>query len=155
MPVQLVRPYWVDNPDATKVRIALGGVVFLSLCTTGVSVAFNFLGRDFFNALSSKDEATFYSQLVKYLAGFAIGIPVFVFRDYFTVRAHRLSMFQKRGKLQSRTCVGAAQPPFKLLQSYTAQQLSGPDCDAQSPRHHITLTTAACRASCRCDGESG
>lgn len=84
--VQLVKPYWVDNPDANKVRLALGGVVVLSLCTTGVSVVFNFLGRDFFNALSNKDEATFYGQLAKYLGGFAVGIPVFVFRDYFTVR---------------------------------------------------------------------
>jgi ABC-type uncharacterized transport system fused permease/ATPase subunit len=59
--------------------------VVLSLMTTGVSVVFSFLGRDFFNALSSKNEAEFYSQLVKYLAGFAVGIPVFVFRDYFLV----------------------------------------------------------------------
>ena len=58
----------------------------LSLMTTGVSVVFSFLGRDFFNALSSKQETEFYQQLVKYLCGFAVGIPVFVFRDYFLVR---------------------------------------------------------------------
>ena len=58
----------------------------LTLLTTGVSVAFNFLGRDFFNALSAKDEAAFYQKLAQYLAGFAVGIPVFVFRDYFVVR---------------------------------------------------------------------
>lgn len=85
--VQLAKPYWVDNPDRRKPRLALAGVVVLSLATTGVSVAFNFLGRDFFNALSAKQEAEFYTQLAKYLAGFAIGIPVFVFRDYFVVRS--------------------------------------------------------------------
>eukprot|EP00892_Ulva_mutabilis_P009083 jgi/Ulvmu1/6547/UM003_0181.1 len=80
---RLARPFWIDNPERKQPLLALGGVVVLSLMTTGVSVVFNFLGRDFFNALSNKDEATFYVQLGKYLTGFAIGIPVFVFRDYF------------------------------------------------------------------------
>ncbi|KXZ47018.1 hypothetical protein GPECTOR_38g255 [Gonium pectorale] len=44
---------------------------------------FNFLGRDFFTALSEKDEAQFQIQLIKYLAGFALGIPVFVFKSYY------------------------------------------------------------------------
>lgn len=83
--MQLARPFWIDNPERRQPLLALGGVVVLSLMTTGVSVVFNFLGRDFFNALSAKDEATFYVQLGKYLSGFAIGIPVFVFRDYFLV----------------------------------------------------------------------
>lgn len=84
--MQLARPFWIDNPDRKQPLFALGGVVVLSLLTTGVSVVFSFLGRDFFNALSSKNEAEFYQQLVKYLCGFAVGIPVFVFRDYFLVR---------------------------------------------------------------------
>ena len=83
--MQLARPFWIDNPDRKQPLTALGGVVVLSLMTTGVSVVFSFLGRDFFNALSSKNEVEFYQQLVKYLCGFAVGIPVFVFRDYFLV----------------------------------------------------------------------
>lgn len=84
--MQLVKPYWVENPEARSPQLALAGVVALSLLTTGVSVGFNFLGRDFFNALSAKDATGFYTQLTRYLGGFAVGIPVFVFRDYFTVR---------------------------------------------------------------------
>ena len=49
-------------------------------------MVFNFLGRDFFNALSEKDVDGFYMQLVKYLGGFAVGIPVFVFKGYYQVR---------------------------------------------------------------------
>lgn len=71
-----------------------GGVVSLPLpllpctCACGTcSVVFNFLGRDFFTALSDKDEVAFKYQLMKYLAGFALGIPVFVFKSYFQVRA--------------------------------------------------------------------
>lgn len=44
------------------------------------SVLFNFLGRDFFNALSAKDEVEFYQMLVKWVAALFLGIPVYVFR---------------------------------------------------------------------------
>jgi len=37
------------------------------------SVTFNYLGRDFFNALSEKDVDGFKLQLVKYLIGFCFG----------------------------------------------------------------------------------
>lgn len=50
------------------------------------SVTFNFLGRDFFNALSEKDVELFHLQLLKYMGGFVVGIPVFVFKGYFQVR---------------------------------------------------------------------
>lgn len=49
------------------------------------SVVFNFLGRDFYNALSERDVAGFQVMIVKYLAGFVLGIPVFVFSDYYQV----------------------------------------------------------------------
>lgn len=50
------------------------------------SVLFNFLGRDFFTALSNKDQAKFTEMLIKWLCALVAGIPVFVFRDYYQVR---------------------------------------------------------------------
>lgn len=47
------------------------------------SVLFNFLARDFFNALSSKDVEHFYQMLYKWVGALFLGIPVFVMRDYF------------------------------------------------------------------------
>lgn len=47
---------------------------------------FNFLGRDFFNALSEKDPDAFMHQIVLYLGAFVVGIPVFVFKSYYQVR---------------------------------------------------------------------
>jgi ABC-type uncharacterized transport system fused permease/ATPase subunit len=64
----------------------------LLLGPTACSVVFNFLGRDFFTALSEKNETAFYSQLVKYLGGFALGIPVFVVKSYFQVRVRARCM---------------------------------------------------------------
>lgn len=44
------------------------------------SVLFNFLGRDFFNALSAKDQEQFTQMLFKWLGAICLGIPVYVLR---------------------------------------------------------------------------
>ena len=54
------------------------------------SVLFNFLGRDFFNALSQKDAERFTQMLFKWLGGIALGVPVFVYRDYLQVSCVKL-----------------------------------------------------------------
>jgi ABC-type uncharacterized transport system fused permease/ATPase subunit len=46
-------PYW-SSEDKFQARLRLGGVFVLTLATTGISVLFNFLGRDFYNALASE-----------------------------------------------------------------------------------------------------
>ncbi|XVF44357.1 hypothetical protein PTKIN_Ptkin02bG0113900 [Pterospermum kingtungense] len=74
-------PYWFSD-DKVQARLQLAGVFTLTLATTGISVGFNFLGRDFYNALANKDQEQFTKQLVYYLCGFAVGIPFFVLRDY-------------------------------------------------------------------------
>ncbi|XP_023737010.1 ABC transporter D family member 2, chloroplastic [Lactuca sativa] len=78
---KVAAPYWYSD-DKVQARIQLASVFALTLGTTGISVGFNFLGRDFYNALSNKDQAQFTTQLTYYLAAFAGGIPIFVLRDY-------------------------------------------------------------------------
>lgn len=50
---KVAAPYW-SSEDKVKARFWLVGVFALTLATTGISVGFNFLGRDFYNALASK-----------------------------------------------------------------------------------------------------
>ena len=50
---KVAAPYW-SSDDKDQARLRLGGVFALTLATTGISVGFNFLGRDFYNALASK-----------------------------------------------------------------------------------------------------
>ncbi|GLJ16799.1 hypothetical protein SUGI_0289400 [Cryptomeria japonica] len=78
---KVAAPYWTSD-DKVQARLRLGSVFALTLATTGISVGFNFLGRDFYNALASKDQEQFTKQLLYYLGAFAGGIPVFVLRDY-------------------------------------------------------------------------
>ncbi|KAI3996995.1 hypothetical protein MKX01_021271 [Papaver californicum] len=78
---KVASPYWFSD-DKVEARLRLASVFALTLATTGISVGFNFLGRDFYNALANKDQEQFTKQLMYYLAAFAGGIPVFVLRDY-------------------------------------------------------------------------
>ncbi|KAI3414936.1 uncharacterized protein J3R85_015742 [Psidium guajava] len=78
---KVAAPYWWSE-DRTQARLQLAAVFALTLGTTGISVGFNFLGRDFYNALANKDAEQFTKQLLYYLGGFACGIPFFVLRDY-------------------------------------------------------------------------
>ena len=80
------RPYFASNREA---QLRLASVLLLSLAGTGVSVGFTFLGRDLFSALSEKDAAGFTRKLALYPFAYAVGIPVFVYRDFF---ASRLSL---------------------------------------------------------------
>ena len=83
---QLAKPYWTDAETGPSARWKLATVVGLTLATTGVSVLFNFLGRDFFNALSEKDAARFTQMLFKWLGAIGAGVPVFVLRDWLQSR---------------------------------------------------------------------
>ncbi|EEF47966.1 peroxisomal membrane protein, putative [Ricinus communis] len=78
---KVAAPYWFSD-DKVQARLQLAAVFALTLATTGISVGFNFLGRDFYNALANKDQDQFTKQLLYYLGGFAGGIPFFVLRDY-------------------------------------------------------------------------
>jgi hypothetical protein len=48
---KVAAPYWWSE-DKVQARLQLAAVFALTLATTGISVGFNFLGRDFYNALA-------------------------------------------------------------------------------------------------------
>lgn len=50
---KVAAPYW-SSDDKIQARLRLATVFVLTLGTTGISVGFNFLGRDFYNALASE-----------------------------------------------------------------------------------------------------
>ena len=86
--IDLAAPYWrkESNPDARSAQLQLAALVVATLLTTGISVGFSYLGRDFFNYLSQKDVEGFWRQLKIYLVAIPCGIPVFVFRDFYSAK---------------------------------------------------------------------
>lgn len=68
-------PYYRESQAG---RTLFLGMIVLTLMNSGVSVAFSYISKDFWNALSSKDSAEFYSMMVKFGGALVVGAPVAV-----------------------------------------------------------------------------
>jgi putative ATP-binding cassette transporter len=51
-------------------------MIGMTLLNSGVSVAFSYLGKDFWNALIAKNDVDFYNVLYKYVGALLLGAPV-------------------------------------------------------------------------------
>ena len=70
---QMAFPYFEESKAG---RWLFAGMIGLTLCNSGVSVAFSYLGKDFWNALSSKNTVEFYNVLTKYVGALLVGAPI-------------------------------------------------------------------------------
>lgn len=68
-------PFFKDDKTA---RNSLIGVVALTLLNSGVSVAFSYISRDFYNALNTRNEAVFYEKIELFFAALLIAVPISV-----------------------------------------------------------------------------
>ena len=69
-------PYYQESQPGRRLFY---GMILLTLINSGVSVAFSYISKDFWNALSAKDSQEFYSMMVKFGAALVVGAPVAVF----------------------------------------------------------------------------
>ena len=76
---QMAAPYFQESIAS---RWLLVSVLVLTLASSGISVAFSYLGRDFWNALSDKNVEQFYQILLKYVGALAIGAPISTLYTY-------------------------------------------------------------------------
>lgn len=72
-------PYFTESK---KGRWLFAGMIGLTLLNSGVSVAFSYLSRDFWTALSSKNVDDFQMILLKFTAALLAGTPVSVFYTF-------------------------------------------------------------------------
>ena len=68
-------PYYQESHPGRRLFI---GMILLTLVNSGVSVAFSYVSKDFWNALSSKDTQEFYSMMLKFGGALVVGAPVSV-----------------------------------------------------------------------------
>ena len=73
---EMASPYFKESKSG---RWLFAGMIGMTLLNSGVSVAFSYLGKDFWNALSAKDADQFYEMLLKFGAALVVGAPVAVF----------------------------------------------------------------------------
>lgn len=80
-------PFFKEDDTAKK---SLIGVVALTLLNSGISVAFSYISRDFYNALNARDEPLFYQKIELFFAALVIAIPVSV---YYRFLREKLSLY--------------------------------------------------------------
>lgn len=68
-------PYYEESKPGRRLFY---GMIFLTLVNSSVSVAFSYVSKDFWNALSSKDVAEFYAMMIKFGGALVVGAPVSV-----------------------------------------------------------------------------
>jgi len=77
--LQIAVPFFKEDE---KARNSLIGVAALTLLNSGVSVAFSYVGRDFYNALNSKDQVLFSEKVQLFFAALLIAVPITVYYRY-------------------------------------------------------------------------
>ncbi|KAA8496848.1 ABC transporter D family member 2, chloroplastic [Porphyridium purpureum] len=75
----LAKPYWKQDPSA---KWQMARVVALAALQAGVSVGFSYVGRDFWNALSTKNVEQFQQEAALFFGLLVIGTPVAVLYAY-------------------------------------------------------------------------
>eukprot|EP00921_Rhytidocystis_pertsovi_P004949 GHVQ01008594.1.p1 GENE.GHVQ01008594.1~~GHVQ01008594.1.p1 ORF type:complete len:746 (+),score=54.81 GHVQ01008594.1:245-2482(+) len=75
----LASPYFVSDRSAQTQLIC---VVVLSFVSSGLSVIFSYLGRDFWNALSQRDVEAFWFHLSKFMVLLLLAVPIVVLARY-------------------------------------------------------------------------
>ena len=76
--------------EDVKARNGLLGVGGLTLLNSGVSVAFSYISRDFYNALNARDEALFYEKIEYFFIALLVAVPISV---YYQFLRQKLSLY--------------------------------------------------------------
>ena len=76
---RLALPYFQQAEGA---KLNFGLMLLLVLMNSGVSVIFSYVGRDFYSALSAKDQVLFFEKTANYALGLAVATPLTVLYEY-------------------------------------------------------------------------
>ena len=73
-------PFFREDETARKNLLGVGA---LTLLNSGISVAFSYISRDFYNALNGRDESLFYEKIELFFGALLIAVPVSVSYRFF------------------------------------------------------------------------
>lgn len=84
-------PYYKEDAKARSLLIT---VVLLTLLNSGVSVGFSYVNRDFYNALSARNEEEFYAKIVLFFGFLSLAVPLTVAYRFYR---EKLSLYWREG----------------------------------------------------------
>jgi hypothetical protein len=129
----IAMPFFKEDETA---RSSLIAVVALTLLNSGVSVAFSYISRDFYNALNIRDEALFYEKITLFFGALVVAIPVTV---YYRFLREKLSLYWREG-LTSRVLKNYySNRTFYVME--TIGEIDNPDQRITEDIRHFTKTS--------------
>lgn len=81
--LRIAIPFFRENRAAS---CCLFGLVCLTLVNSAMTILFSYVKRDLYDALSEKDEETFYKCMLYFLAVLVVAVPIAVFYSYLRAR---------------------------------------------------------------------
>ena len=72
-------PYYLESQSGRQLFYIM---IALTLINSGVSVTFSYISKDFWNALSTKNNDEFYTMLIKFGSALIVGAPISVLYRY-------------------------------------------------------------------------
>jgi ABC-type uncharacterized transport system fused permease/ATPase subunit len=117
--LKIAVPFFKEDERARK---SLATVLALTLLNSGVSVAFSFISRDFYNALNTRDEALFYQKIELFFIALVVAVPISV---YYRFVREKLSLYWREALTARVLDKYYANRTYYILE--TAKDLDNPD----------------------------
>lgn len=119
-----------------KARISLIGVGAMTLLNTGVSVAFSYISRDFYNALNARDEPLFYEKIELFFLALLVAVPVSV---YYRFLREKLSLYWR--EVLTSKALDAYFTNKKFYEIETIRDIDNPDQRIADDIRYFTRTS--------------
>lgn len=114
-------PFFKDDEVARK---SLIGVVALTLLNSGISVAFSYLSRDFYNALSERNDVEFYQKIGLFFGFLLLAVPVTVAYRFYR---EKLSLYWREALTTRVLQQYYSNKTFYILETLRDEALDNPD----------------------------
>ncbi|CAM9431018.1 unnamed protein product, partial [Chrysoparadoxa australica] len=112
-------PFFQEEKEA---KLMLAGVLALTFLNSGVSVAFSYIGKDFWNALSSKNPEEFAIMLQRFLGALVAGVPVSV---YYRFQREKLALAWREWLSQRVMAIYYSEQTYYALEA--SKEIDNPD----------------------------
>ena len=132
---RLAVPYF-EQADGAKLQFGL--LLLLVLLDAGISVVFSYTGRDFYSALSAKDQALFLEKTLNFAVGLVVATPLTVL---FRFQRARLALSWRKWMTTELARQYYTDRTYYKIESYD----SGIDNPDQRITEDVKAFTQACR----------
>lgn len=131
--LKIAVPYFQKDETARNSLIAVSA---LTLLNSGISVAFSYISRDFYNALNARDQPLFYEKIELFFAALVLAVPVSV---YYRFVREKLSLYWREALTAQALEQYYSNRTYYIME--TLREVDNPDQRITEDIRHFTRTS--------------